>query len=80
MQKGKNYLPQDAVMRLCSKEYVFVEKHPKQFEITLVQRIVREDIFVTIGSESTDLLNETIIKKNAYAALMKMKNTGEEEE
>ena len=40
---------------------------------------VAEDGFIAINTADTSLLHRTIIKKNAYAALMKMKNTGEEE-
>lgn len=73
-------VPEDAVVRSGSQEYVFVEKSPKQFELTPVQRVVSENGFVGISSNDTGLPNQTIIIKNAYAALMKMKNTGEEEE
>jgi cobalt-zinc-cadmium efflux system membrane fusion protein len=73
-------VPEDAVVRSGSKEYVFVEKSPKEFEMTPVQSIVTDNGFVALSSDDKDLLNQTIIRKNAYAALMKLKNTGEEEE
>jgi len=73
-------VPEDAVVRSGSKEYVFVEKSPKQFEMTPVQSTVSNNGFVALSSDDSNLLNATIIKKNAYAALMKLKNTGEEDE
>ena len=73
-------VPEDAVVRSGSKEYVFVEKSPRQFEMTPVQSMVSNNGFVALSSDNSNLLNQTIIKKNAYAALMKLKNTGEEEE
>jgi len=73
-------VPEDAVVRSGSKEYVFVEKSPRQFEMTPVQSMVSNNGFVALSGDNSNLLNQTIIRKNAYAALMKLKNTGEEDE
>lgn len=72
-------VPEEAVVRAGSGEYVLVEKEPSQFVLTPVQRTTTENGFVAIRSEDDDLVNKTIIIKNAYAALMELKNTGEEE-
>src|SRR6478735_51960 len=61
-------VPEDAVVRSGSKEYVFVEKSPKQFELTQVQRTVSGNGFVAINSNDNDLSNQNVIVKNAYAA------------
>ncbi|TKK71633.1 efflux RND transporter periplasmic adaptor subunit [Ilyomonas limi] len=73
-------VPEDAIVRSGSEEYVFVEKDSGQFEMTPVQTIVSGGGFVALSSDNNSLINKTIIKKNAYSALMKLKNTGEEEE
>lgn len=72
-------VPEEAVVRSGDKDYIFVERKPKQFEFTPISIAVAEKGFIAINTGTTDLLNKVIIKKNAYAALMKMKNTGEEE-
>ena len=72
-------VPEDAVVRSGDKDYIFIERKPKQFEFTPVSTAVAGNGFIAINTGTNDLLNKVIIKKNAYAALMKMKNTGEEE-
>jgi cobalt-zinc-cadmium efflux system membrane fusion protein len=72
-------VPEDAVVRSGDKDYIFIERKPKQFEFTPVSTAITEKGFIAINTGTTDLLDKVIIKKNAYAALMKMKNTGEEE-
>lgn len=72
-------VPEEAVVRSGDKDYIFIERKNKQFEITPVNTTLSENGFIAINSGNTDLLNEVIITKNAYAALMKMKNTGEDE-
>jgi cobalt-zinc-cadmium efflux system membrane fusion protein len=73
-------VPEEAVVRSGSGEYVFVEKASKQFEMTPVQSMMSENGFVALSTADSSLLRQNIITKNAYAALMKLKNTGEEEE
>ena len=72
-------VPEDAVVRSGDKDYIFIERKPKQFEFTPISTALTEKGFIAINSGTTDLLNKVIIKKNAYAALMKMKNMGEED-
>lgn len=72
-------VPEEAVVRSGDKDYIFIETRPKQFQFTPVNTSVTENGFIAINTGTNDLLNKVIIRKNAYAALMKMKNTGEEE-
>lgn len=72
-------VPEEAVVRSGDKEYIFIETKPQQFEFTAVSTSVAENGFIAIITQTHELLNKVIIKKNAYAALMKMKNTGEED-
>lgn len=71
-------VPEEAVVRSGDKEYIFVERKAMQFDMIPVTTGASQNGFVAIGFAGNDLLNQVIIKKNAYAALMKMKNTGEE--
>ncbi len=71
-------VPEDAVVRSGDKDYVFIERKPAQFEMIPIKISVTQNGFSGIGNSK--FLNLIIIKKNAYAALMKMKNTGEEDE
>ncbi len=73
-------VPEDAVVRSGSAEYVFVQIQPKQFRMTPVHTLETQNGFVALSAESDNLLDQTIISKNAYAALMKLKNTGSEDE
>lgn len=72
-------VPEEAVVRSGDREYIFIERKPKEFEFTPVSTAVSQDGFIAINTGNNDLVNQVIIKKNAYAALMKMKNTEEEE-
>ncbi len=72
-------VPEDAVVRSGDKNYIFIERSPKEFEFTPVSTTLSENGFVAIKPASGDLVNKVVIIKNAYAALMKMKNTGEED-
>ena len=72
-------VPQDAVVQSGNQQYIFLAHDKNHFEITPITTGVIEDGLVAINTADTSLLRRTIISKNAYAALMKMKNTGEEE-
>lgn len=72
-------VPEEAVVRSGDKEYIFIQRQGGQFEMTPVTTATAQNGFVALNTMNKSLLNETIIKRNAYAALMKMKNTGEEE-
>lgn len=73
-------VPEDAIVMYEKKQYVFVAKGDKQFELMEVQTGPTGNGFVVIASDnSASLSQKDIVLKNAYALLMKMKNTGEEE-
>lgn len=72
-------VPEDAVVRSGEKEYIFIEGKNKQFEMTPVRTAVVQNGWVAINAGNENFLNQVIITKNAYAALMKIKNTGEEQ-
>ncbi|WP_395047840.1 efflux RND transporter periplasmic adaptor subunit [Flavobacterium sp.] len=70
-----NVLPSDAIVSYENKDYVFIAKADKQFEMTEVTVGNSENEFTEILSNN---MNETsIVIKGAYALLMKIKNTEE---
>jgi cobalt-zinc-cadmium efflux system membrane fusion protein len=71
-----NVLPSDAIVSFENKNYVFVSKENKQFEMTEVTLGTSENGFTEI-LESDDLKNKSIVLKGAYSLLMKMKNVEE---
>ncbi len=71
-----NALPSDAIISFESKNYIFIDKGNKQYEMTQVNTGNTENGFTEIASD-TDLANKNIVVKGAYSLLMKMKNTEE---
>ncbi|MEO7045469.1 MAG: efflux RND transporter periplasmic adaptor subunit [Ferruginibacter sp.] len=72
-------LPADAVVLYEKKQYVFLEKERNLYEIAEITTGVTENGFMTITSDNNNmLLHQNVVLKNAYALLMKMKNTGDE--
>ena len=70
-----NVLPSEAVVSYENKNYIFIAKENKQFEIKEVALGKSENGFTEIISE--DLNEATIVIKGAYSLLMKMKNVEE---
>ncbi len=70
-----NVLPSDAIVSFEDKNYVFVAKANKQFEMKEVTVGNTENEFTEILSD--DLNDASIVIKGAYALLMKMKNVEE---
>jgi len=70
-----NVLPSDAIVSYENKNYVFVAKTNKQFEMREVTIGNAENEFTEILSDDLDEAN--IVIKGAYALLMKMKNIEE---
>jgi cobalt-zinc-cadmium efflux system membrane fusion protein len=70
-----NVLPSDAIVSFENKNYVFIAKGNKQFEMKEVTAGNSENGFTEIVSN--DLKNATIVIKGAYSILMKMKNVEE---
>lgn len=71
-------VPEEAVVRFGAEEYIFVQQASGGFEMTPVQTGVRKEGWVELTSTNPSLLQQTIIVKNAYAALMKLHNKSEE--
>ncbi|MCW5908016.1 MAG: efflux RND transporter periplasmic adaptor subunit [Chitinophagales bacterium] len=72
-------VPEEAVARWQNKNYVFVDNGNNNFQLTEVQTGVSEKGSIEIlTSNKEDWSNKKIVIANAYAVLMKMKNSGEE--
>lgn len=70
-----NVLPSDAIVNFENKNYVFVAKENKQFEMKEVVIGNSENGFTEIVSN--DLTGATVVTKGSYSLLMKMKNIEE---
>lgn len=71
-----NVLPSDAIVNYENKNYIFVAKQNKQFEMKEITIGTIENGFTEIISNN-DLKEATIVIKGAYSLLMKMKNVEE---
>jgi cobalt-zinc-cadmium efflux system membrane fusion protein len=70
---------EDAIVSHEGKDYVFVEKGNRQFEIVEVKKGVTENNFSEISTlDGKDMLNASVVTKGAYALLMQLKNKSEE--
>ncbi len=69
-----NALRSDAIVSFESKNYIFIDKGNKQYEITEVNTGNTENGFTEIVS-AANFANKSIVLKGAYSLLMKMKNT-----
>lgn len=72
-------VPESAVVRWENRYFVFVQKSPGEFELTEVETGAPDGGYIPIsakGDSSLDTAN--LVLENAYALLMKMKNTAEE--
>ncbi|TKC01718.1 efflux RND transporter periplasmic adaptor subunit [Pedobacter cryotolerans] len=71
-------LPEDAVVSFENKNYAFVKKSAKEFEMISVQTGVVENGFIEVLN-GKQLANQTFVQKGAYTLLMTIKNKAEEE-
>ncbi len=71
-------VPESAVVRFGEQEYIFVQQKNNQFKMIPVKTTHSQSGLVALKDADNDFLNQVIITKNAYYALMKMKNTGED--
>ena len=70
---------EDAIVSHEGKDYVFVEKGNRRFEIVEVKKGVTENGFSEISTlDGKEMLNDSIVTKGAYALLMQLKNKSEE--
>jgi cobalt-zinc-cadmium efflux system membrane fusion protein len=73
-------LPDDAIVKYENKTYVFTTKDKDRFELTPIQTgITQNGTTEIINNIVTDFENKIFVTKGAYALLMKMKNTSDEE-
>ena len=72
-------VPEAAVVRYGSDEFVLEDKGGNSFYLLPVQTGMKEGGMVEVAGKTGDLNGKTVIIKNAYAALSQMKNAGEEE-
>lgn len=70
-------LPENAVVRFENKNYVFIDKGNKQFEMQEVQIGETENGFTEI-KDAEKFQNKNIVTEGAYNLLMMLKNTGED--
>jgi cobalt-zinc-cadmium efflux system membrane fusion protein len=68
-------VPDEAVVRWQNQFYLFVEDAKNRYEMFPVQTGVSQDGYTAI---MTEVAGKNIVLKNAYALLMKMKNSSEE--
>lgn len=72
-------VPESAVVRWENRHFVFVQKTPGDFELTEVDTGAGSDGYIQILPKgNADLEGVNLALENAYALLMKMKNTAEE--
>jgi membrane fusion protein, heavy metal efflux system len=71
-------VPEEAVVRSGDTQYIFIDKGNNHFEITEIKTGNASHSKIEISSDKINLLEQKIITTNAYAALMKMQNKGEE--
>jgi membrane fusion protein, heavy metal efflux system len=71
-------VPDDAVVRFGDKQYIFVQRTTTQFEMMEIQPGNSSGGKTAIASGSTSFTAQQVVTKNAYALLMKLKNTAEE--
>jgi membrane fusion protein, heavy metal efflux system len=70
-------LPEEAVVRYGNKHYVFEANGEGRFTMLEVQTGFKENGRVVISSEDNDFAARTLVIRNAYTLLSKMKNTSE---
>lgn len=70
-------VPEEAVVRWGDQHFIFIQKQNRGFEMVPVKAGSTVNGNIEIQSSTLDLLNQTIISKNAYTALMKMENKSE---
>ncbi|MGB5030402.1 MAG: efflux transporter periplasmic adaptor subunit, partial [Chitinophagaceae bacterium] len=72
-------LPEDAIVRFENKQYVYEITGKNEFRMLEVATGMVENGRVEVNSSTEGLAGKTLVVKNAYAILSKMKNTAEEE-
>ncbi len=71
-------LPEESIVSFEGKDYVFVEIKKQNYKMMPVTTAEKENGFIQIVNH-TDFSGKSIVTKNAYTLLMKLKNTAEED-
>ncbi len=72
-------VPEEAVVRNGNDQFVFIEKKKGLFEQVTVKAGTALNGKIDIQAENIDLLQQTLVTRNAYTVMMKMHNRAEEE-
>jgi membrane fusion protein, heavy metal efflux system len=72
-------VPEDAVVRYGSNQYVLAAEGNNTFRLLLVETGVKDGNMIEVFSKETGLLGKNIIIKNPYPVLSALKNRSEEE-
>lgn len=70
-------VPEEAIVRFADQQYIFIQKTTAQFEMTAVKTGNTNEGKTAISADNSNLTGTTIVTKNAYALLMKLKNKSE---
>jgi cobalt-zinc-cadmium efflux system membrane fusion protein len=70
-------VPEDAVVRYGDKEYVFMVRADKTYELTEVTTGSAEQGYIAINLTNAEDANKQVVTTNAYALLMMLKNKSE---
>lgn len=72
-----NAIPEEAIVNFEGKDYVFINKAGKQFEMLEVETGVKENTFAEVIN-SDSFTGKKIVTRGAYTLLMALKNKSEE--
>ena len=65
-------IPEESIVKWEGKNYVFTEQSASHYKMVPIETGIAENGFVEL---KTDLKGASVVTKNAYTILMKMKNT-----
>lgn len=71
-------IPDDGIVSFENKHYIFVQRSTTRFEMVEVKPGNSANGKTEIASGITNFAEQTVVTKNAYTLLMKLKNTAEE--
>lgn len=73
-------VPEDAVVRYGNKQYLFTAGNGLNFEMKeVITGPIQDGKIAIVNAPGMDLHKQPIVTRNAYALLMKLKNTNDEE-
>jgi cobalt-zinc-cadmium efflux system membrane fusion protein len=71
-------VPEEAVVRYGNQQYIVQATGKNAFQLVNVETGIRENNHVAVSTNNNELSGMSVVTKNAYAVLGKMKNTAEE--